>query len=264
MVSLQFGTATGGEYAIVLIFFNLLWSITGLIISVLSPMYYTFYARGLYRSMQDLSVVSIKFVGLVMALPIALICIFSPQLLTIWVGESFAHLSSLIWIFLIPLTMIVSFRPLILNYAALNKVRIPALFTIVAGIFNLILAVLFTAVFNLGVYGITLAFVLALFLRGVVFIPLYAARIQEVPRGIFYKPIVPSVLAYLVLVITGMSMVSVITIPASIVYITLISGFISFLYYFIVTHIILTSGERDLIRSILPPHVSKILPHWVL
>ena len=46
--------------------------------------------------MHNLSVISVKFVGLVMALPIALICIFSPQLLTIWVGEQFAHLSSLI------------------------------------------------------------------------------------------------------------------------------------------------------------------------
>jgi membrane protein EpsK len=204
VVNIEFGTAEGGEYAIVLLLFNLVWGITGLVMTVLSPMYYTYFARGLFESMQNLSVVSVKFVGLVMALPIALICVFSPQLLTIWVGESFAQLSSLIWILFIPLTMIVAFRPLMLNYAAFIKVKTPALFTIIAGIINLILAVIFSIVFDLGVYGITLAFILALFLRGVVFIPWYAARVQGVPPATYYKPIVPGVIAYLVLIIIGL------------------------------------------------------------
>ena len=101
--------------------------------------------------MHNLSVISVKCVGLVMALPIALICIFSPQLFTIWVGEEFAHLSSLIWILLIPLTMIVAFRPLIVSYTAYNKVRLPAIITIIAGILNLILAVTFNNCLWFGV-----------------------------------------------------------------------------------------------------------------
>jgi O-antigen/teichoic acid export membrane protein len=264
MVNIKFGTAEGGEYAIVLLLFNLVWGITGLVLTVLNPMYYTYYARGLYESMQNLSVVSVKFVGLVMALPIALICVFSPQLLTIWVGGRFAHLSTLVWIFLFPLTMIVAFRPLILNCAALNKVRVPAVYTIIAGILNLILAVILTSVFDLGVYGITLAFIFALSIRGIVFIPWYAAKIQEVPALMFYRPIVPSVLAFLVLVTIGLSVVSVFAIPASILYIGLISGAISLVYLIIVNRIILTRTDRELIRSILPPYVSHILPAWVL
>jgi membrane protein EpsK len=264
IVNIEFGTAEGGEYAIVLLLFNLVWGITGLVLTVLSPMYYTYYARGLFESMQNLSVVSVKFVGLVMALPIALICVFSPQLLTIWVGQRFAHLSTLVWIFLFPLTMIVAFRPLIINYAALNKVRVPAVYTIIAGVLNLVLAVILTYILGLGVYGITLAFISALLIRGVVFIPWYAAKIQEVPAVMFYRPIVPSVLAYLVLVTIGLSIVSVFTIPASIVYVGLISGVISLVYLIIVSRIILTREERDLIRSILPPYVSQQLPPWAL
>jgi membrane protein EpsK len=264
IVNMEFGTAAGGEFALVLILFNLIWIIPDQIMSVLSPMYYTFFARGLFSSMQNLSIVSVKFVGLVMALPIALICVFSPQLLTIWVGESFAQLSSLIWILFIPLTMIVAFRPLMLNYAAFIKVKTPALFTIIAGIINLILAVIFSIVFDLGVYGITLAFILALFLRGVVFIPWYAARVQGVPPATYYKPIVPGVIAYLVLIIIGLIMVSIFTIPASIVYIALIFGVISLIYIIVVSRFILTNDDRDLIRSILPPYVSKMLPAWVV
>jgi len=264
IVNKEFGTASGGEYAMVLIFFNLLWAITGLITSVLGPMYYTYYARGLYSSIHNLSVVSIKCVGLVMALPIALICIFSPQLLTIWVGEEFAHLSVLLWIYLIPLTMIVATRPLILSYSAYNQVRVPAIVTILCGILNLILAIILSNVFGLGVYGIAIAFIFVMWFRYVVFVPWYAAKVQNVRPSAFYQPIIPSVLAYVVLVIIGISIVSIFTIPASIVYIAIISGAISLVYAIIVTRIILTIPERDLIRSILPSIFSKNIPSWFL
>ena len=264
IVNREFGTAAGGEYAMVLIFFNLLWAITGLITSVLGPMYYTFYARGLFSSMHNLSVISVKCVGLVMALPIALICIFSPQLLTIWVGEEFAHISSLIWILLIPLTMILAFRPLIVSCNAYNKVRLPAIITIIAGILNLILAVLLTTVYGLELYGIALSFSIALWLRNVIFVPWYAAKVQGVHPSLFYKPIVPSILAYLTLVIIGLTLVTVFTIPASIIYIGLISFIISLIYSIIVVQFILTPPERDLIRSLLPSGVAKKLPPWAL
>ncbi|MCE5338448.1 MAG: oligosaccharide flippase family protein [Methanomicrobiaceae archaeon] len=264
IVNKEFGTAAGGEYAIVTMFFNLLWSITGLITSVLSPMYYTYYARRLFATIHDLSIVSVKCIGLVMALPIALICIFSPQLLTIWVGEEFAHLSIVLWILLIPLTMIVSTRPLVLSYSAYNKLRIPAIVTIIAGILNLILALMLPYVYDLGMYGIALAFILAMWLRNVVFIPWYAAKVQGVTPATFYKPIIPGTLAYFALVIIGYPLVSVLAVPASIVDVALVSGIISLIYLTIVTRVILTEPERDLIRSILPSFVSRRVPSWLL
>jgi membrane protein EpsK len=264
LVNKELGTAAGGEYALVLIFFNLLWGITGLITSVLSPMYYTYFARGLFGSIHKLSVISVKCVGLVMALPIALICIFSPQLFTIWVGASFAHLSSLLWMLLVPMTMIVAFRPLILSYAAYNKVRVPAIVTILAGILNLILAVILTYIFGFGEYGIAFAFIFAMILRNVVFVPWYTAKVEGVPPALFYYPAIPGFLAFVVLILLGLSLGSIVTIPASLLPIILISGGISIIYIIIVTHMILTIPERKLIRSILPFGISKKLPRWVI
>ena len=264
IVNKEFGTAAGGEYAIVTIFFNLLWSITGLITAVLSPMYYTYYARRQFTTIRDLSVVSVKCIGLVMALPIALICIFSPQLLTIWVGEEFTHLSLLMWVLLIPLTTIVTVRSLILSYAAYNRVRVPAIVTIITGILNLVLALTLPYVYGLEIYGIALAFILALWLRNVVFVPWYAAKVQGVPPAMFYMPIIPGTLAYFVLVIIGFLLVSILAIPASIVDIALVSGVISFAYFIVVTRVVLTGAERDLIRSILPSFVLGRVPSWLL
>ena len=258
------GAESGGEYAIVLVFFTLLWEITGLLTQVLSPMYFTYYARGLFSLVKELSIVSVKGVGLVTALPIALICIFSQQLLTVWVGARFAHLSSLMWIFLVPLTMIVAFRPLVISFAAYNKVRLPAIITIISGILNLILAVLLTSVFGLGEYGIAFAFVFALMVRNVIFVPWYAARIQEVPLASFYSPVVPGVLSYGILVIMGLFLGSLVTVPDSLPIIILISAGISIIYCIIVTQMILTMQERKLIRSILPFGISKKLPRWII
>ena len=89
-----------------------------------------------------------------------------------------------------------SFRPLILSYAAYNKVRVPAIVTIIAGILNLILAVILTYFYGFGEYGIAFAFIFALLLRNVVFVPWYAAKVQGVPPAVFFKPVIPSVLAF--------------------------------------------------------------------
>lgn len=264
IVNKEFGTAAGGEYAIVLVFFNLLWSITGLITSVFSPMYYTYYARRLFTAIHSLSVVSVKCIGLVMALPIALICIFSPHLLTIWVGGEFVHLSGLIWVLLIPLTTILSVRSLITSYAAYNQVRIPAIVTIISGVVNLILALTLPYVYGLGMYGIALAFIIALSLRNSVFIPWYAAKVQDVALTTFYKPAIPGTLAYFALVVIGCPLVSVLAVPVSIIDIALVSGVLSIVYLTIVIRVILTDLERDLIRSILPSFVSRRVPSWFL
>ena len=264
LVNKELGTTTGGEYAIVLTFFTLLWTITSQITKVLSPIYYTYYARGLFSSIHELSRISVKSIGLLMALPVALICIFSRQLLTIWVGAEFAHLSTLLWIFTVPLTMILAFRPLNMSYAAYNKVIVPGIATVIAGIFNVILAVVLTYVFNLGEYGIAFAFIFAMILRNVVFVPWYTAKVEGVPPALFYYPAIPGFFAFVVLILLGLSLGSIVTIPASLLPIILISGGISIIYIIIVTHMILTIPERKLIRSILPFGISKKLPRWVI
>jgi membrane protein EpsK len=155
-------------------------------------------------------------------------------------------------------------RSLVLSYSAYNQVRIPALVTIISGVFNLSLALTLPYVLGLGVYGIALGFILALWLRNVVFVPWYAAKVQGVPPADFYKPIIPGTLAYFVLVIIGVIFVSVVNVPSSLVYIGLVSGALSLVYLTLVTRIILTDPERDVIRTIIPPSVSRYLPVWFL
>ncbi len=264
IVNKEYGTTAGGEYAIVLMFFNLLWNITGLITSVLSPMYYTYFAREMFSSIHRLSIVTVKCIGLVMALPIALICIFSPQLLTIWVGEEFSHLSTIIWILLIPLTMIIGFRPLVLCYTAYNQVRIPAYATIFFGLLNLVLAIVLSETFSLGLYGIAIAFILALWLRFVVFVPWYTGKVQGVSSFLFYRSILPGSIAFIILIIIGFILVSLLAIPASIMIIALISSLISLIYCLSVFRLLLTSQDRNLIRTIIPSIVSNKIPTWLL
>lgn len=264
IVNHAFGTAAGGEYAMVMILFNLLWSITGLITSVLSPVYYTYYARRSFATIHDLSVVSVKCVGLAMALPIGLMSLFSPQILTIWVGEEFAHLSLLIWTLLLPLTAIVAVRPLIISYAAYNRVRVPALVTIAAGLLNLVLALVLPRIYGLGMYGVAIAFILALWLRNAVFVPWYAAKVQGVPAAAFYMPTIPGFLGYAALVAAGYPLISILSVPASIADIALVSAAISIVYLAVVARVVLTGPERDLIRSVLPSPISRRVPSWLL
>ena len=105
IVNKLFGEVAGTEYSLAAIWSTLLISIAALITNLFTPMTYSYYANQNREGLSHFTSMAIKIVGLFMALPIALVCIFSPQLLTIWVGSEFAHLAPLICICVAPVIL---------------------------------------------------------------------------------------------------------------------------------------------------------------
>ncbi|HQD26329.1 MAG TPA: polysaccharide biosynthesis protein, partial [Methanoculleus thermophilus] len=109
-----------------------------------------------------------------------------------------------------------------------------------------------------------IAFILALWLRNAVFVPWYAAKVQGVPAAAFYMPTIPGFLGYAALVAAGYPLISILSVPASIADIALVSAAISIVYLAVVARVVLTGPERDLIRSVLPSPISRRVPSWLL
>jgi membrane protein EpsK len=192
-----FGPEQAGRYAAVLALPALLRSLATAVGGIFPPTMYHIYSRGDIDGLVIYLNRAIKFVGLVMALAIGLICGFSEPLLRLWLGPAFGSLAPLLFLMAIHLCVNLSMYPLYAVPLAANRVKVPGLVTLMIGLGNLLLALLLAGVFGWGLNGLAGAGAILLTLRHVVFTPLYAARVLNRSRGTFFGEVVPIVLATL-------------------------------------------------------------------
>jgi O-antigen/teichoic acid export membrane protein len=171
----------GGEYAAVLQWPTLIRSGGAIISSVVAPMIIIYYAKSEIEPLIRLSKLSVRILSLVLAIPIAIMCAFSPTLLGLWLGESFSGLALVMVIMLGHLVINVGVIPLFNIQVATNRVRIPAMLTLLMGIMNLVLAISFVRFLGWGIYGVAIAGAIVLTAKNAIFTPIYTAKIMHEP-----------------------------------------------------------------------------------
>ncbi len=187
IINIFFGSAQTGEYSTVLQWSTLLRSIASVFVGVIGPMIMISYAKNHMDKIIKITTVSVKMLGLLMAIPIGIIAGFATPLLTIWLGDSFAHLAPLMWLMILPLTINLSILPLFNVQVALNQVKIPGLFSFFIGIGNLLLTLLFVKIFDMGIYSVALASAIMLIIKNFIFTPLYTSYILGLKKTFFFK-----------------------------------------------------------------------------
>lgn len=263
IVNKLFGEVAGTEYSLAAVWSNLLISIATLITNLFTPMIYSYYAKQDREGLIHFTSMTIKTVGLFMALPIALVCIFSPQLLTIWVGAEFAHLAPLIWICVAPVIlqiMVSCISPITVAY---NRVRSLVFLTLPMGLLNIILALLLPYIFDIGMYGVALAGLISLLLRYGVINPLFIASVIQIPVFTYLKNMMYGIGGLLVLSVAGITLLSVVTI-STLTMLILVGCGITAAYLLLVLNFVLHPEEREMIRSCLPRVCQRRIPSWVL
>ena len=197
------GPEAAGEYAAVLQWPTLIRHGGAIISSVVAPMIMIYYARSEIEHLLRLGKVSVRVLSLVLTIPIAVMCVFSPALLRLWLGEAFTSLAPLMVIMLCHLIVNVGVIPLFNIQVAMNRVRVPALVTLFMGILNLLLAISFVRYFNWGIYGVAIAGAIVLTAKNALFTPVYAARILREPWHTFLRPYLSALGLLIGLMATG-------------------------------------------------------------
>lgn len=263
VVNKLFGDVAGAEYSLAAIWSTLLISTAALITNLFTPMTYSYYAKKERGGLIRFTSVTVKCIGLFMALPIALVCIFSPQLLTIWVGAEFAHLTPLIWICVAPIIlqiMVSCISPITVAY---NRVRSLVILTLPMGFLNIVLALLLPFIFDIGMYGVALAGLITLILRYGVINPLFIASVMRIPVFTYLKKMLYGVGGLIILSVTGLALVSLTNISTLSALILAGCG-ISAAYLLFVLNVVLRPEEREMIRSCLPGVCQRKMPSWLL
>lgn len=178
----------GGQYAALLQWNTLIRSTAGTLGLLTGPMVMIYYARGEMAQLRDLTRLSIKLLSGLLAIPVALIAVFSPQLLRIWLGAEFEHLWPILAVMVSHLFINAGITPAFQLQTATNHVRIPALVTFGMGVINVALVLVIVTIFDGGLMGIAIVGAVILTLKNALFSPWYAARITHVPKSSFFSP----------------------------------------------------------------------------
>ncbi|UCD49464.1 MAG: oligosaccharide flippase family protein [Phycisphaerales bacterium] len=200
------GAEAAGDYAAMLPWSNLIRQGGQLMAGVISPMIVIYYARSEMEQLIRLNGLSVRIFALVLAIPVSVLCAFSKPLLELWLGESFTHLAPLMTIMVAHLVVNVGVLPLFSIQTALNKVKWPALVTVVMGVLNLALTISFARYLHWGVLGVAVASAIVLTLKNALFTPIYAALILGQPWHHFLRSYVLGLLFFAGLTTLGITL----------------------------------------------------------
>jgi membrane protein EpsK len=176
LVNRFFGPLLSGEYGLALVWVGMLKAVMTAM-TVFTPMYVMYVARGDMDGLAAYAVKASRFVGYAMAIPIGLMLGLAQPLTQAWLHRDPGLVAPLIVVLTLPLAFNAAINPLYGVWQALNKVRIPSYATIAAGVFGIVLAIVLVKTLPLGVFGVAIAGGVAFTARNLLFAVWYVSRL---------------------------------------------------------------------------------------
>ncbi len=248
LANVLLGPEAGGYYAPLVQWGALLRTVAMIVAGVLGPPIIVFYTRRETGSLLRVSGQAAKFLGLLTALPVGLLCGFAKPLLETWLGRSFVSYAPLAWFLLLPLPLEAGQMHSGSVIIAANRLRGPGLFSLLSGFGYVSLAMVLTRHFQLGLYGIALAGAAASLARSVYF-STYAAAVMEGSRKGFLSILGGALLAALTVAATA-AIASVWLAPGSWIRLGLFAAPLGAAYLAVVYFLVLNDEDRTRLRNI--------------
>jgi len=133
------------------------------------------YAKGDMQELVSHSNNVVNFCGLALGWPISIIASVGISFLSIWLKTDYSDFKFLIIIMMIPLLPNLAVFQLNVVNQALNKLKIPAIASILSGVLNLLLAIILVKYFS--IWGLAIASIISYSIRNILFTPIYTAVI---------------------------------------------------------------------------------------
>lgn len=196
------GPSSVGKYGVLLGVSNMLRGVTISIACMFVPVAVACYARKDTIGMVRHTARAVKFMSLIFAIPIGIVCGFLASVLSIWKPE-FGAMNILIWVMFSHLVLNLGVEPVFGVTMATNNVRFPSVCAVISGVVKLALAVLFVKYTRMGLVGVALASFISLTLKNVVLGPFYSARVLKIPSSGLYKAMLAPALVFLATAVGG-------------------------------------------------------------
>ncbi|HDQ99860.1 MAG TPA: polysaccharide biosynthesis protein [candidate division WOR-3 bacterium] len=203
VVNRFFGPEAGGRYGALLQVPVLLRTFATMVAGVLVPTVLHRYARGDAEGVRRLGRRAVRLMGILLALPVGLVCGLAGPFLRAWLGPGFAGTAGLLVLMVAPLGLNLAVIPLFGIQVSHHRVRWPGIVTLAAGVANLGLAVALASWGQMGMAGVALAGAVILTLKNALFTTLYGARFDGSRWWSYLVALVPGLVGAALLAAAG-------------------------------------------------------------
>jgi membrane protein EpsK len=255
IVNTLFGSDATGRYGALLLLPALVNMALETIVTVLSPAIMARYAVGDATGVKQLATVSVKLLGVGLALPTGLLCGLAHPLLQLWLGPDFGQLDILLMLLVGHLSMNLAIRPVAFVITAYNRVRVQAILTVALAIGNICLAIALARYSGWGMCGVAAAAAIVWTIKNAVFMTSYGSFVMHLPWWTFYRPVIAGALGTVTVALVG-RFTSELFVPHNLIALGSIAAAISGMYGVSAYSFLLNRRDRDLLWSLLQrrPH----------
>ncbi len=173
--------------------------------TVFAPKFTEEYAKGNINGLIKSATKSIKIMSFIMIVPIAGFIAFGMNFYKLWVPNYSADELSTIQLLSVIVTIPYLFNalvyPLIQINTACNKVKIPVIVTFLVGLSNILIVFPLGMVNKLTLELLTIFSSVFMSARYILFQPYYAAKIINVKKSTFFKPILKNLFIFIIILL---------------------------------------------------------------
>jgi len=204
------------------------------------------YSQSDYRGMDSIAELSIKVIGLAMALPIGLLAGLARPFLGLWLGPDFTSMNWVLILMIVHLAVNLIIGPFFNIQVSLNKLKMPALVAFSLGLANLFLTIVLARLF--GVIGIAISGALTQTLYYAIFSPIYTAKLMNFVWWRYLIRLLPILAATFGVAVLAYAITLLIPLT-SLVHIFAVGLVISGAYALVVYRLGLTKSERKAVKT---------------
>ena len=259
VVNICLGSEIQGEFSIIVNIISMIATTCTAFVAVGVPLLYKHYNNGDKNMLIYTLILFTRFVGMVLAFPIAYLFIFAPQVLTAWLGTTYENTVAMVMI-MVPLCVARCGMDILPSVAIMYKnARTMGIGTIGLGILNVILAIILIEFTDLGVFGACVAWNISIGLLNFVFYPVFISRLMKISVKLFVKSLVIDYITFGILIGLGLLFNNYFTLPDG--WIPIILSFVALFIVFFVTimRLGLNKEEREIVVTYFPQFLQKYL-----
>lgn len=250
IANLFIGPAAMGNLSISKVMPMMTLSISGIISSVFSPNLTILYAKNDFEGMKKELLLSMKFLGIIMSIPLSGLIVYAGTFYKLWVpNENSQLLHCLSIICVVGLLFGSTVESLYNVFTVTNKLKINAIFNFICSIMTSIIVFVSVSIVESDLIGMfIIAGVSSMFsiVRNTIFLPLYSAKCLNFKWYTFYEPIIKNLVSTIVLTIISVVCLNIIHVDSWIkliicAIVTVIIGVITNFF------IVLSNDERTIL-----------------
>lgn len=243
------GAAATGEFSLSKIMPSMILSFLVMLSSSFHPQFNILFAQQKKEELNSFVKKSIKIVGIIISIAIGILIVYSDNFYQLWLpSEDFKKLHLLTIITVTPMIFGGSINPVFGLFATANRLRVPSLVLLFAGIANTLIILVLLKTTNLGIWAIALTAAIQGGLRNAIFSPIYGALCIGQKWNALFPTMFKAIVGLVIVVLVGIIIKSIFPIGGWISFISVVS-LVALISLLINMFIILNKPEREYLKS---------------